>query len=160
MTRVLEALLDRDESWFLFVHGELGADLPGPDACFVGRIDADGLGGAFTIFEVAAGDLEGFASLFGACDRVAGLAAPMGSLRAVLSRLSLAAAIPTGQRYRFASPFELVDTSALARVLEHGRLFFEEIDNGTRLRLISNEAANAALRERLVLAIAGSGACE
>ena len=42
---------------------------------------------------------------------------------------------------------------ALTRVLEHGRLFFEEIDNGTRLRLIASTHASAAVRERLATAI-------
>lgn len=153
LTRLLEALLDEGESWFLFVHGQLDDGLPEPDAKFSGRVHADPLNGAFTILEVPAGELDGYAPLFGACDRVSGLAAAANSFATLLSRLSLAAAVPTGQRYRFGSPFQISDTSALTSALEHGRLFFEEIDNGTRLRLIAPTHASAALRERLTTAM-------
>jgi hypothetical protein len=158
VTRLMASLPGPGEAWFLFLRGELDAALPEPLARFSGRIDSDELSGTFTIFEVDEGELDGYAALFGDYDRVAGLVAPAGGLRALLSRLTLAAAIPTGQRYRFASPFQLEDCSALTRVLEHGRLFFEEIDNGTRLRIIAHTAEIGALRERLALAIAAS--CE
>jgi hypothetical protein len=158
--RLLEAMLADSESWFLFVLGELDSGLPRPAASFTGRVDSIDLGGSFSIFEVAPGELGDYAALFGARDRVSGLAAPAGSLSSLLARLSLAAAVPTGQRYRFASPFHQHDSSALARVLGHGRLFFEETDNGTRLRMIMPAQVSAAVHERLTLAIEGSTAGE
>jgi hypothetical protein len=160
VVRLLEAMLADSESWFLFVLGELDSSLPRPAASFTGRVDSIDLGGSFTILEVAPGELGDYAVLFGACDRVSGLAAPAGSLSSLLAQLSLAAAVPTGQRYRFASPFHQHDSAALARVLGHGRLFFEETDNGTRLRMIMPAQASAAVRERLTLAIEGSTAGE
>ena len=48
----------------------------------------------------------------------------------------------------------VIDGSALSRVLEHGRMYFEEIDNGTRLRMIGQRHASAALRARLDAVIA------
>lgn len=150
---LLESLLAAGESWYLFVHGELDPCVPQPEMWFSGHVYADPLNGAFTVFEVPAGELDGYSPLFAACDRVAGLSAPAESLGEILARLSLAAAVPTGQRYRFGSPFQPGDTSALRRVLEHGRLFFEETDNGTRLRLIAATRGRAALRERLDAAI-------
>lgn len=156
LTRLLESLLDDGESWFLFVHGRLAPELPRPAALFSGQLDADPWGGAYAIVELPAGDLDGYAELFGACDRVAGLAAPADSFNDLLSMLSLGAAVPTGQRYRFGSPFHLTDTTALARVLAHGRLFFEETDNGTRLRLITATPAISRLRERLAALLDGT----
>ncbi|MEZ4450507.1 MAG: hypothetical protein R3B09_13590 [Nannocystaceae bacterium] len=155
---LLESLLDDHESWFLFVHGGLGPDFDEPSARFHAQVHADPLpfNGDFTLFEVPVGELDHYAPLFGACDRVAGLAAPAGSFAAVLDHLSLGAAVPTGQRYRFGSPYHLTDTTALARVLAHGRLFFEETDNGTRLRLITATPAIDRLRERLAALLEGT----
>lgn len=157
IVRLLDALLDPDETWFLFVQGALDDEVPTPAAYFGARMD-DGKGrnGTFSIVETWVGELEGYAPLFGACDAVAGLVAPIGSFATLLSRLPLAAALPTSMRYRFGSPFELVDTSALTSVLGHGRVFFEEIDNGTRLRLITHAHTRAALRERIAEAITPS----
>jgi hypothetical protein len=154
LTRLLESLLDAGESWFLFLHGRLGPDLDEPDARLHAHVYADPLNGAFTIFEVPTGDLAHYAPLFGACDRVAGLAATADSFGVLLAHLSLAAPLPTAQRYRFSSPYHLTDTTALARALEHGRLFFEETDNGTRLRLIARATALAPLRARLAASLA------
>ena len=56
------------------------------------------------------------------------------------------------------SQLAINDTSALASALEHGRLFFEEVDNGTRLRLIAPNHAIARLRERLATAVEASTA--
>jgi hypothetical protein len=150
---VLTQLLADGESWYLFVRGTV-AELP-DQAHFSGHIDADGHNGDFTIFEVPADELTDHAALFAAFDRVAGLAAPAGTLRTLLAHLSLAAPLPTGQRYRFASPFETTDSSALVRVLAAGRLFFEEIDNGTRLRFIARTSDTLAARRALAIAIAG-----
>jgi hypothetical protein len=156
IVRLLDALLDPDETWFLFVHGALDDDLPSPAACFSARMDdGEGRSGTFSVVETWVGELDGYAPLFGACDAVAGLVAPIGSFATLLSRLPLAAALPTSMRYRFGSPFELVDANALAAVLGHGRVFFEEIDNGTRLRLITHAHARAALRERLAAITSG-----
>lgn len=148
---LLESLLTDGESWYLFVGGKLGPHDTTPDEVFVGRVFADYamLNGVFTIVEVPAGDLDMHAELFGNFDAVAALAAPSGSFRAILERLTLADAIPTGQRYRFSSPFEARDTAALVRVLALGRLFVEETDNGTRLRFIAATTALADLRTRL-----------
>ncbi|MCY1011476.1 hypothetical protein OV079_39135 [Nannocystis pusilla] len=107
------------------------------------------LNGAFAILEVTAAALAAHAALFGAWDRVAGLVAAEGDLRAVLARLNLAEALPTGQRYRPASPYYVRDTAAVARLLELGRLFAEETDNGTRLRLVTTAVAAPELRTRL-----------
>lgn len=154
---LLESLLAPGESWYLFLSRELAPGIDPPAEVFAGRVLADdfALNGSFTIVEVPAGELEFYAVHFGDHDRIGGLVAPAGSLRAVLSCLSLAEALPTGQRYRFASPFHVRDTAALGRLFAHGRLFVEETDNGTRLRLITHESALAGLRARLTdLAIA------
>jgi hypothetical protein len=145
---LLERLLEAGESWFLFARTELAEDAM-PEAFFAGQVFAGELNGRFAIFEVPAGDLVAHAALFGAFDRVVGVAAPAGSLRALLSRLSLADAFPTDRSLPHATPFCVRDTSALARVLGHGRLFFEEVDNGTRLRMIAGEPAIAGLRARV-----------
>jgi len=148
---LLESLLAEGESWFLFVGGSLGPEVDAPDEHFTGRIltvDLE-LNGSFTIFEAPAGTLDGYAGLFGAYDRVAGLVAPAGSMRGILACLNLVDALPTGQRYRFSSPFHACDTAALARVLTRGRLFVEETDNGTRLRFVGETAVLAELRVRL-----------
>ena len=150
---VLTQLLADGESWYLFVRGTV-AELP-DQAHFSGHIDADGHNGGFTIFEAPADELTDHAALFGAFDRVAGISAPAGTLRTLLAHLSLAAPLPTGQRYRFASPFEITDSSALVRVLAAGRLFFEEIDNGTRLRFIARTSDTPHTRRALAIAIAG-----
>lgn len=145
---VLTELLADSESWYLFVRGAVD-ELPDA-AHFAGHVDVDGHNGAFTIFEVPADELADHAPLFGDFDRVAGLAAPAGTLRTLLAHLSLAAPLPTGQRYRFASPFVLTDASALVRVLAAGRLFFEEVDNGTRLRFIARTSDTPAVRRALL----------
>lgn len=48
-----------------------------------------------------------------------------------------------------ASPYHVRDTAAVARLLELGRLFVEETDNGTRLRLVTTAVAAPELRTRL-----------
>ncbi|MCY0988610.1 hypothetical protein OV203_15865 [Nannocystis sp. ILAH1] len=148
---LLAALLDPGESWYLFVAGQLPPDLSDADDIFVGRVLTGdfALNGAFAILEVTAAALAAHAALFGAWDRVAGLVAAEGDLQAVLARLSLAEALPTGQRYRPASPYHVRDTAAVARLLELGRLFVEETDNGTRLRLVTTAVAALELRTRL-----------
>jgi hypothetical protein len=148
---LLESLLAKGESWYLFVGGELDPDADTPDEIFVGHIHADhlSLNGAFAIVEVPAGDLDVHATLLGNFDAFSGLIAPAGSLREVLARLTLVDAIPTGLRYRSSSPFDVRDTAALVRVLTHGRLFVEETDNGTRLRFVVPTTTLADLRERL-----------
>lgn len=157
LIRLLESLLTEGESWYLFVGGPLDPDADMPDEIFVGRIHADNLSlnGAFAIVEVPAGDLDVHAKLFGNFDSVAGLIAPAGSLREILARLTLVDALPTGQRYRFRSPFDARDTAALVRVLGHGRLFVEETDNGTRLRFIVPNALSD-LRRRLAELVTGA----
>lgn len=157
--KLLESLLVEGESWFLFVGGgELEPEIDMPDEYFRGRVLTEDLrlNGAFTILEVPAGLLDVYAELFGAYDRVAGLIAPKGSMRGILGCLTLLGPMPTGQRYRTSSPFEVTDTTALARVLTRGRLFFEETDNGTRLRFIGAAAELAALRERLAALVASA----
>lgn len=151
VVELLESLLAEGESWFLFVGGKLDPDGDAPDEHFTGRVLTEDLelNGGFTIFEVPAGALDGYAALFGAYDRVAGLVAPAGGLRGILACLTLADPMPTGQRYRFSSPFHPRDTSALARVLTCGRLFVEETDNGTRLRFVGEATRLAELRVRL-----------
>lgn len=153
---LLASLLAEGESWYLFLSGKLPADLERPEESFVGVVHADNLrlNGAFTIFEVSADELAYHAALFGNFDGIAGLVAPAGSMRGVLACLTLVDAIPTAQRYRFASPFHVQDTAALARVLAHGRLFVEETDNGTRLRLVTRAAMLAELRARLAVLVA------
>ena len=156
VVELLESLLGEGESWFLFVGGRLDPDDDAPDEHFTGRVLTEDLelNGGFTIFEVPAGTLEGYAALFGAYDRVAGLVAPAGSLRGILACLTLADPMPTGQRYRFSSPFHPRDTTALARVLTCGRLFVEETDNGTRLRFVGEAAAMTGLRARFAELVA------
>lgn len=159
MVALLESLLAEGESWFLFVGGKLDPEGDAPDEHFTGHVLTEDLelNGGFTIFEAPAGSLDGYARLFGAYDRVAGLVAPAGSLRGILALLTLGDPMPTGQRYRFSSPFHPRDTSALARVLTRGRLFVEETDNGTRLRCIGEAAALAELRARLAALVAAPG---
>ncbi|WAS93653.1 hypothetical protein [Nannocystis punicea] len=151
LVALLAALLEPGESWYLFVAGPLPPDFSEANEIFVGRVLAGDfeLNGAFAILEVTADDLAAHAVLFGAWDHVAGLVAAEGQLPAVLARLSLAEALPTGQRYRPGSPFRVRDTSALERILGLGRLFFEETDNGTRLRLVTTADAAPELRSRL-----------
>ncbi len=159
VVELLESLLVEGESWFLFVGGKLDPDGDAPDEHFTGRVLTEDLelNGGFTIFEVPAGSLDGHAALFGAYDRVAGLVAPAGGLRGILAVLTLGDPMPTGQRYRFSSPFHPRDATALARVLTRGRLFVEETDNGTRLRFVGEAAGLAGLRVRLEALVATSG---
>ncbi len=151
VTDFLERLIGRDESWILFCAGTpiKSEDVNHTDF-FAGEIHSDHVhgNGAFTIVN-ARYRMRYFSELFGRCDAVAGLLAPKESFARVLGRLSLDAALPTSKRYQFASPYYLKDTLVLQRVLELGSLWFEEIDNGTRLRFVTRADQRRAWGDRI-----------
>jgi hypothetical protein len=158
VVKLLESLLRPGESWYLFVRGELDHDVAAPAEYFAGKVQAAGLelSGSFSIIEVPAGQLDQYSRLFGDGDRIVGLIAPAGTLRVVLSRLHLSDALPTSRRSRVAGPYPSHESVTLDRLLAHGRLFAEEIDNGTRLRVITRANHASMLRARLSTLVAGS----
>ncbi len=148
---LLEALCGDDEQWILFITGTpiKSEDVNHTDI-FVGQIycdDADG-NGAFTIV-TARYSMNFFGEHFGCCDKVAGLLAPTDSLAKVLGRLTLDAAMPTSVRYRFAGAYRQKSTEVLQRMFEVGALWFEEIDNGTRLRFVAKQETFSTWVDRI-----------
>ncbi|KIG13069.1 hypothetical protein DB30_00606 [Enhygromyxa salina] len=149
---LLERLLEPGESWVLFYSGPPPTNgvFDDVDRRFTAQVlDLEaGVNGWFSILDAEA-CVTALQTLLGDWDRVAGVCVPAGSFARVLAQLDLRAPVPTGQRYRPCSPIELEDASALVRVLERGRLWFEEIDNGTRLRFITRDDAAARLQSQL-----------
>ena len=81
---------------------------------------------------------------------LAAYAVAAGDFKRVLGRLPMDDAIPTGRRWCEKSPFPQPESAALLEsVLGVGRLWFEELDNGTRLRFTGATEAIASLRARL-----------
>jgi hypothetical protein len=76
--------------------------------------------------------------------------APPGEVRALLASLRLAEPVPTTDPALF---FQRPTFDALQSVLAHGAFFFEELDNGTRLRLVSASLSQAELTSRVAASL-------
>ncbi len=108
------------------------------------------LNGALTVAEVRRDDLpHGLAAHAGRFDALAGLSVDTDGIFPVLAALSLADPHPTLSR-RGGRIRHTATTGALAAVAGLGGVFFEECDNGTRLRLVS---ADPALPDRVAAAV-------
>ncbi|NER34971.1 MAG: hypothetical protein F6J93_13275 [Oscillatoria sp. SIO1A7] len=102
------------------------------DAC----CDRMSINGRVSIFELSRDDLEYYSQMLGNFDAVSGIAIEPGRMADVLSVLSLTEPIPSSQRGYLV---ETVSYKSLIAVLELGSFFFEELDNGTRLRLVGKK---------------------
>lgn len=103
-----------------------------------------------SIFECERDDLSWYRSRFCDFDRFAGLASPAGGMPGVLASLSLDSPWPSTRSNTFRFDAKQSSVEALRRLLDADRTFlFEEVDNGTRLRLLSLHLT----RDRLLRAI-------
>lgn len=110
-----------------------------------------GVNGQMSILEIERDELDDFRERFGTYDGIAGLAVPEGSIHTVLRSLRLASPLPTTRRHRPSPMTTVVDADVLAAVLDCERsMFFEEVDNGTRLRLASTAFSTEQLRTATV----------
>lgn len=106
------------------------------------------INGRMSIVEIERDELEWFREHLGDYDHFAGLAAPEGAIDSVLRALPLASPWPTSRRYGAGAISCVRDPASLSAVLDCERsLFFEEHDNGTRLRLASKAFTAERLRE-------------
>lgn len=94
------------------------------------------INGRVSIIELSRDDLEYYSQMLGNFDAVRGIAIEPGRMADVLSVLSLTEPIPSSQRGYLV---ETVSYKSLIAVLELGSFFFEELDNGTRLRLVGKQ---------------------
>ena len=157
---LLDQLKDEGDTWVLFCCGapvEDGRIEQNYTDVFTAYLYCDELeaNGACTILDARHG-IAHYRELLGRSDAVAGLRCPEGSFARVLRQISLDAALPTSRRYRPSSPYHLTDTRALARLFAIGSLWFEEIDNGTRLRFVTRREQWDALWERITV-LTGEG---
>lgn len=98
------------------------------------------LNGALSVVEVSRDALPYWVEAHGArFDALSGLAVPADGILDVLAALSLADPHPTLSR-RGGRIRHQATTAALSAITKRGGLFFEECDNGTRLRLISTDS--------------------
>ncbi|MCA9719830.1 MAG: tetratricopeptide repeat protein, partial [Myxococcales bacterium] len=151
---LLGRLLDDDDAWVVFL-GQ-GLDRDDDDLMyishFIGAVTSHDLelNGRFSILELQPHNLSRAGAWLGVYDGVSGLLAREGDFKRVLGRLPMDDAIPTGRRWCEKSPFPQPESAALLEsVLGVGRLWFEELDNGTRLRFTGATEAIASLRARL-----------
>jgi hypothetical protein len=142
---LLCALTGESDRFVWFLKGSLRDDLDDehsdnfPDAqgdrlLVSGWVDEAALNGSFVLFGGEREDLAFEAQRLGHYDCVRGIAGPRLSLASVLAKLTLANPLPTSSVRLSAGPNHLVTLDA---VLTIAALFFEEINNGTRLRLVS-----------------------
>jgi hypothetical protein len=135
--------------WFLDgASGEPG-DEPGDERIWVrGYVDEARFNGSFVICGDEREGVSEQAERLGRYDRVRGAAGPGLSLARVLPALGLATPIPTSSvRLSVGPPFV-----ALAALLPLVDLFFEEVRNGTRLRLVTQSLSIAQIARAVVAA--------
>lgn len=153
---LLGALTTEGDRFVFCLSGGLRADLDDEHRddrlLLSGGVDEAGLGGAFVLFGGEREDLDFEVQRLGDHDRLRGLAGPGLTLAQVLPQLTLASPVPTTSERLQAGrePF-----AALQAVLPRARLFFEELGNGTRLRLVSGRLARGEI-EAAVVAVRGS----
>lgn len=114
------------------------------------------MNGEFEIAEIVDSGLSDYAKLFGRYDSVKGIVVPAGGMRPVVRALPLFDPVPATEK-SFVSPGP--NPEAIAVALEYGTLFFEEVKNGTRLRIVCAAEAGVSMREavsRLIADAAGS----
>lgn len=139
VTALLLALTGEGDRFVWFIDGaglgDVRDDEPGDDRLVVrGWVDDARINGSFAFFGGERDELVHECQRLGHYDRVRAIAGPGLSLARVSSELTLASPVPTCSArlevglHRFA---------ALEAVLPLVGLFFEELANGTRLRLMS-----------------------
>jgi hypothetical protein len=141
---ILLALGYKGENFIFFITGlgfvenpdETKEELGYPEEyyCIEACCDSMNINGRISIFEVPRDELDYYSKIFGNFDRVHGIAIAPGKMREVLSILSLLEPVPTTKCGYLVNSESL---KSLNGVLEIGSFFFEEISNGTVLRLIS-----------------------
>ena len=139
---------ERDFVWF--DSGDFAQD--GEEYyCIDALCDNLWINGRLAIFEVMRDDVAWYSGKFCAGDLIRGVAIEAGRIKEVLARLSLAEPIPTTQRYSCFRMIQGADNpKSLQNILEIATFFFEEIDNGARLRLVSR----AIPREQIIATVA------
>lgn len=105
-----------------------------------------GMNGRLAIVAGPPQDVSLGTECLGYFDSVRGVAATSEGLRAILEKLHLAEPVPTtDSSLTFMQP----KYQAIRIVLEHGSCFFEELGNGTRLRIVSNRLGGEQVRSAL-----------
>jgi hypothetical protein len=147
------ALTGDGDRFIWFLNGGLRSDLDdeySDDRLLVsGWVNEARLNGSFVLFGGERENLVFEVQRIGDYDLVRGIAGPGLSLAKILSRLTLANPVPTSVVRLSVGPNYL---AALEAVLPIAGLFFEEIDNGTRLRLVSGTLSRAQM-EAAVIAV-------
>jgi hypothetical protein len=145
---LLFALTSENDRFVWFLTGRLRADLDdehSDDRLLIsGWVDEARINGSFVLFGGERDQVPFEARRLGDYDRVRGIAGPALSLADVLTKLTLASPVPTSAARIYAGRSHL---AALEAVLPIAGLFFEEIDNGTRLRLVSGKISSARMED-------------
>jgi hypothetical protein len=151
-----DVLLDLTEEgdrfvWFVLGGLDEGLDDEHSDDRLVlsGWVDEARINGSMVFFGSEREDVPYQAQRIGDYDRIRGLAGPGLSLARVLQVLTLACPIPTSTVHRQVGRPHL---AALEAVLPIGRLFFEELYNGTRMRLVSRTLPPARMEDAVARA--------
>lgn len=118
-----------DETW-----NEWSLPSPNDYVSLEGFADSMRINGRVSILKLATSELDHYAPLLGQGDIVRGVATRRSSLAETLGRLSMAEPMPTTEGVSALGECSLAPVSALVGA---GDLFYEEVHNGTRLRLLS-----------------------
>lgn len=114
-----------------------------------GWVEEAGFNGSFALFGGERIDLPFEVRRFGDYDCVRGIAGPGLSLAQVLTKLTLASPVPTSSMRHYSGPTPLAPLEAMLSI---SGLFFEELHNGTRLRLVSGKLSRAQMEEAVATA--------
>lgn len=141
---VLLELASKNEDFIWFITGLRLVENPDENEgefkysdeyyCIKAFCDNMRINGQLSILEIVRDEIDYYSKMFGNFDAVHGISIPQGRMRDVLSVLSLTEPIPTTKRGYFVENLSL---NSLLAVLGMATFFFEEIDNGTRLRIVS-----------------------
>lgn len=154
ITTILSELAANTEAFILFAQGYEFKDDPDfskgefgyPEEyyCIKTCCDYMNINGSINIFETRLETLAIYEKMFCEYDRVKGLAIKEGQMAEILNRLSLRHPEPSTRKKSFSRNLE-----SLYKLLEKGEFFFEEIDNGTRLRITSKSLSPEVIQSKL-----------